>query len=105
MASFFLQRALLYITKHALVFGQHSATFSSISAATNVIQSIARKNIMEFRTSRFLVEDYTQMVQQTCGMKTKSALKKRCKDCFFVRRRGRLYIYCKSNGKHKQRQG
>ncbi|KAG7500161.1 39S ribosomal protein L36, mitochondrial [Solea senegalensis] len=39
------------------------------------------------------------------GMKTKSALKKRCKDCFFVRRRGRLFVFCKTNPRHKQRQG
>ncbi|NXX88185.1 RM36 protein, partial [Centropus bengalensis] len=37
------------------------------------------------------------------GLKTKVSLKRRCKDCFFVRRRGRLYIYCKSNPRHKQR--
>lgn len=39
------------------------------------------------------------------GMKTKSALKRRCKDCFFVRRRGRLFVFCKTNPRHKQRQG
>ncbi|RVE66296.1 hypothetical protein OJAV_G00106020 [Oryzias javanicus] len=45
------------------------------------------------------------LIQQTAGMKTKSALKRRCKDCFFVRRRGRLFVYCKTNPRHKQRQG
>lgn len=44
-------------------------------------------------------------VQPSVGMKTKSALKKRCKDCFFVRRRGRLFVFCKTNPRHKQRQG
>uniref|UniRef100_A0AAY4E0N1 Ribosomal protein n=2 Tax=Denticeps clupeoides TaxID=299321 RepID=A0AAY4E0N1_9TELE len=39
------------------------------------------------------------------GMKTKSALKRRCKDCFFVRRRGRLFVFCKTHPRHKQRQG
>ncbi|KAL2080079.1 hypothetical protein ACEWY4_023872 [Coilia grayii] len=43
--------------------------------------------------------------QPVAGMKTKTALKKRCKDCFFVRRRGRLYVYCKAHPRHKQRQG
>ncbi|CAM9262284.1 unnamed protein product [Bubo scandiacus] len=37
------------------------------------------------------------------GLKTKTSLKKRCKDCFIVRRRGRLYVYCKTNPRHKQR--
>ncbi|KAM6411847.1 large ribosomal subunit protein bL36m [Pluvialis apricaria] len=37
------------------------------------------------------------------GLKTKTSLKRRCKDCYIVRRRGRLYIYCKTNPRHKQR--
>ncbi|XP_076188352.1 large ribosomal subunit protein bL36m [Aptenodytes patagonicus] len=37
------------------------------------------------------------------GLKTKTSLKRRCKDCFIVRRRGRLYVVCKTNPRHKQR--
>jgi large subunit ribosomal protein L36 len=37
-------------------------------------------------------------------MKVQSSVKKRCKDCKTVRRRGKIYIICK-NPKHKQRQG
>lgn len=44
-------------------------------------------------------------IQPTAGMKTKSSLKRRCKDCFFVRRRGHLFVFCKTNPRHKQRQG
>ncbi|KAK9526176.1 hypothetical protein VZT92_015869 [Zoarces viviparus] len=44
-------------------------------------------------------------IQPSAGMKTKSALKRRCKDCFIVRRRGRLFVFCKTNPRHKQRQG
>ncbi|XP_035491249.2 39S ribosomal protein L36, mitochondrial [Scophthalmus maximus] len=44
-------------------------------------------------------------IQPSAGMKTKSALKRRCKDCFFVRRRGRLFVFCKTSPRHKQRQG
>ncbi|XP_033980834.1 39S ribosomal protein L36, mitochondrial [Trematomus bernacchii] len=42
--------------------------------------------------------------QPSAGMKTRSALRKRCNDCFFVRRRGLLFVYCKTNPRHKQRQ-
>uniref|UniRef100_A0A7C5YRM9 Large ribosomal subunit protein bL36 n=1 Tax=candidate division CPR3 bacterium TaxID=2268181 RepID=A0A7C5YRM9_UNCC3 len=38
-------------------------------------------------------------------MKNVVSLKKRCDYCYFVKREGRLYIYCKKNPKHKQRQG
>ncbi|XP_023831112.1 39S ribosomal protein L36, mitochondrial-like [Salvelinus namaycush] len=44
-------------------------------------------------------------LQPAVGMKTKSALKRRCKDCFFVVRRGRLFVFCKAHPRHKQRQG
>lgn len=38
------------------------------------------------------------------GFKTKGVIKKRCKDCYRVKRRGRWFIYCKTNPRHKQRQ-
>lgn len=38
------------------------------------------------------------------GFKTKGVLKKRCKDCYLVKRRGRWFVYCKTNPRHKQRQ-
>ncbi|SCW00497.1 LAFE_0C05490g1_1 [Lachancea fermentati] len=39
------------------------------------------------------------------GFKVRTAVKKFCNDCYMVRRKGRVYVYCKSNKKHKQRQG
>ncbi|SCU84300.1 LADA_0D00936g1_1 [Lachancea dasiensis] len=41
----------------------------------------------------------------TRGFKVRTAIKKFCSDCYMVRRKGRVYVYCKSNKKHKQRQG
>ncbi|MEK7510179.1 MAG: 50S ribosomal protein L36 [Patescibacteria group bacterium] len=39
-------------------------------------------------------------------MKVQSSVKKICKDCKVVRRKGgRIYIICKKSPKHKQRQG
>ncbi|KAM9252745.1 large ribosomal subunit protein bL36m isoform 1-T1 [Dugong dugon] len=43
-------------------------------------------------------------LQPALGFKTKGVIKKRCKDCYRVKRRGRWFIYCKTNPKHKQRQ-
>ncbi|XP_059550631.1 large ribosomal subunit protein bL36m [Myotis daubentonii] len=43
-------------------------------------------------------------LQQTLGFKNKAVLKKRCRDCYRVKRRGRWYIYCKTHPRHKQRQ-
>lgn len=43
-------------------------------------------------------------LQPSLGFKTKGVIKKRCRDCYMVRRRGRLFVLCKTNPKHKQRQ-
>jgi large subunit ribosomal protein L36 len=37
-------------------------------------------------------------------MKVKSSIKKLCKDCKIIKRKGVLYVIC-SNPKHKQKQG
>ena len=38
-------------------------------------------------------------------MKVRSAVRRLCKSCRIVRRRGRVYVVCKRNPRHKQRQG
>ncbi|MBN1915969.1 50S ribosomal protein L36 [Candidatus Dojkabacteria bacterium] len=43
-------------------------------------------------------------------MKVKASIKKRCEHCYIVRRRKKngkhvIYIYCKRDATHKQRQG
>ncbi|MBI2036603.1 50S ribosomal protein L36 [Candidatus Microgenomates bacterium] len=37
-------------------------------------------------------------------MKVQASVKKRCRNCKFVKRRGTIYIICQ-NPRHKQRQG
>ena len=38
-------------------------------------------------------------------MKVRSSIRRMCKDCKVVKRKGVLYIICKKDPKHKQRQG
>jgi large subunit ribosomal protein L36 len=38
-------------------------------------------------------------------MKVKSSIKKICSECYFVRRGRKIFVYCKKEPKHKQRQG
>lgn len=38
-------------------------------------------------------------------MKVRSSVKKLCENCKIVRRKGTVYVICKKNPKHKQRQG
>ncbi|RFM22961.1 MAG: 50S ribosomal protein L36 [Candidatus Thermochlorobacter aerophilum] len=38
-------------------------------------------------------------------MKVYSSVRKRCEACKIVRRKGKIYVICKKNPNHKQRQG
>mmetsp|Transcript_13016 Transcript_13016/g.25263 ORF Transcript_13016/g.25263 Transcript_13016/m.25263 type:complete len:116 (+) Transcript_13016:73-420(+) len=38
-------------------------------------------------------------------MKVRTAVRRLCRDCQVVRRKGRVRVICKSNPRHKQRQG
>uniref|UniRef100_A0A2P2JVV0 Ribosomal protein n=1 Tax=Rhizophora mucronata TaxID=61149 RepID=A0A2P2JVV0_RHIMU len=49
---------------------------------------------------------FRQVSQPTIvDMKVRSSVKKMCQFCQIVRRRGRVYVICSSNPKHKQQQG
>ena len=38
-------------------------------------------------------------------MKVRTSVKKICKDCKLVKRKGVIRVVCKKNARHKQRQG
>ncbi len=42
------------------------------------------------------------LMQQTRAYKQKIRLRKRCKNCYFVWRNGRLYVECTEHPRHKQ---
>ncbi|WWC85584.1 50S ribosomal protein L36 [Kwoniella dendrophila CBS 6074] len=45
------------------------------------------------------------LLMQVRGMKVRSSVKRFCDGCSVVRRKGRIYVICSKNPKHKQRQG
>ncbi|KAL8094629.1 hypothetical protein AgCh_036244 [Apium graveolens] len=44
-------------------------------------------------------------LRREINMKVRSSVKKMCEFCRTVKRRGRVYVLCTANPKHKQRQG
>ncbi|KAL6221254.1 hypothetical protein ACLB2K_009005 [Fragaria x ananassa] len=57
------------------------------------------------RTER-RVNSYTEKRRRLqSAMKVQSSVKKMCEFCKTIKRRGRVYVYCTANPKHKQRQG
>ena len=47
----------------------------------------------------------SMIAQQLRGMKVRSAVRKMCLHCRSVKRKGKVYILCNVNPRHKQRQG
>jgi large subunit ribosomal protein L36 len=43
--------------------------------------------------------------RKVVAMKVRSSVKRICENCKLVRRKGRIYVICSSNPRHKQRQG
>lgn len=94
----FVHRSLFMLTGGPRAFLPSSASISSIQLPSSGFP--ARRETSLLGQCR-----HVPCVQLSAGMKTKTALKRRCKDCFFVIRRGRLFVFCKTNPRHKQRQG
>ncbi|ORY86873.1 ribosomal protein L36-domain-containing protein [Protomyces lactucae-debilis] len=78
-----------------------SALFRSSMASTASLQTLAR-TLPTFTHQNAL---FAQNQQQVRTFKVRSAVKKLCPACASVRRKGKVYIICKENKKHKQRQG
>ncbi|XP_061616261.1 large ribosomal subunit protein bL36m isoform X1 [Phyllopteryx taeniolatus] len=117
MASHFLQHLAVSFTRQVaqmnrLTWNYLPAVASyrclySLSAAPRLPSSASVSGIQPAACGPSLLGQCRHLpsIQPADGMKTKSALRRRCKDCFFVRRRGRLFVFCKTNPRHKQRQG
>ena len=72
------------------------------------LTQLSRTTSLSFRLSSTLSQPSLTLLNSfnfTRGMKVRSSLKKFCDGCFTVKRRGRIFVLCKKNKKHKQRQG
>ncbi|KAG6890423.1 hypothetical protein C0995_008777 [Termitomyces sp. Mi166 len=52
-----------------------------------------------------VVPTLTRTPDLSRGMKVRSSVKVMCDGCSVVKRKGRVYVVCSKNPKHKQRQG
>ncbi|KAK9320647.1 ribosomal protein L36-domain-containing protein [Lipomyces orientalis] len=71
---------------------------SSGSSWSLELQSRLRSNLL-------LPHHSETSIPSSRGIKVRSSVKKLCPDCYVVIRKGRVLVRCKSNPKHKQRQG
>lgn len=61
-------------------------------------------NVLAYNNKSLLAQPSLPVINQVCGMKVKGQLELRCKDCYYVARRERLFVMCKTHPRHKQTQ-
>ncbi|KAJ1768007.1 hypothetical protein EV179_005211 [Coemansia sp. RSA 487] len=71
-----------------------------------IIRSVFSANFLRPLTSQTTLkhQHVSATVEAVRGMKVRSSVKLMCDSCSFVRRRGRLFVVCSKEPKHKQRQ-
>ncbi|XP_043850855.1 39S ribosomal protein L36, mitochondrial [Dromiciops gliroides] len=109
MASLFIKKMLFTVSSPLFHMSRCSTKPSSISAflfapRQNTVSLDAGPVKYSSMIHPFLSCHLLPAFQPALGFKTKAVLKKRCKDCYFVKRRGRWFVYCETNPRHKQRQ-
>lgn len=77
-------------------FLQITRTQQTIISAFHVL-STPNPNLPQF----FLLPKVQNAIQ-TCGLKVKGVVKRRCKDCYMVMREQRMYVECKTHRRHRQ---
>ncbi|KAF9366254.1 hypothetical protein BGX34_004705 [Mortierella sp. NVP85] len=70
-----------------------------------ILVAFRAQNPTQLSSSNAAVEVATSGFGATRGMKVRASVKKICNGCSSVKRRGRVFIICSKNQKHKQRQG
>ncbi|KAG0200247.1 hypothetical protein BGX33_011128 [Mortierella sp. NVP41] len=74
-------------------------------APATAITTMARYQNQQKTNAAVAMETSSAAFGATRGMKVRASVKKICEGCSSVKRRGRVFIICSKNQKHKQRQG
>ncbi|GAC76077.1 mitochondrial/chloroplast ribosomal protein L36 [Moesziomyces antarcticus T-34] len=102
-----LQAALRVVSKPLRAAVTAQAQVRCCSSATSAAMLKAAMNTAARPATPALQQSaaLASTAAQQRGMKVRSSVKKFCDGCSVVRRKGRLYVICFKDPKHKQRQG
>ncbi|KAI9593785.1 ribosomal protein L36-domain-containing protein [Syncephalis fuscata] len=75
------------------------------SLRSAVVRSFESGTLMRTATTAATSTSVFGALSQVRGMKVRASIKKRCDGCSIVRRRGRRFVICSRNPRHKQKQG
>ncbi|MBW0532885.1 hypothetical protein O181_072600 [Austropuccinia psidii MF-1] len=74
----------------------------NFKSSTSIFPQINRLGLQDAGISSPIL---SAMAFVSRGMKVRSSVKKICDGCSIVKRKGRVYVICSKNPRHKQRQG
>jgi large subunit ribosomal protein L36 len=77
-------------------------TQRSYYGITKALSLITMNSMVVKNEGSQLLTPTVPVLSFSCGFKVKQKLKRRCKGCYFVVRRGRLYVICETHPRHKQ---
>lgn len=106
----------LFILSHSYVGSLISISLNQlVSMVLSLLRSAAARSIHSglWLTRSAVVATTTtedtfsmfSVLGQIRGMKVRASIKKRCDGCSIVRRRGKRFVICSRDKRHKQRQG
>lgn len=77
-------------------------TFNVPTLNSKLMQSMFSTFQNQVGREKLLVPSFP-MINSVCGFKIKGRVKRRCKDCYFVVRDGRMHVICATHPRHKQK--
>lgn len=89
-----LRNALLNVAKRV--------THQSNILTSSSFHLLARQNIKNSIVQPNLLVPVVQNIVPCCGFKVMGKVRRRCKDCYLVRRNERMFVICKTHPRHKQ---
>lgn len=95
----------MYSALRTLLWNTTRSLFSiNFKKSSNLFHSLSKGYPQQITYKRQLLSPPSISFIPNCGFKVKGILKRRCKDCYFVRRQDRLYVICETHPRHKQMQ-
>lgn len=86
------------------------STIGAALSARNVIAPALPTKLIQQRfctiqnnDSKKILAPTSPMINLVCGFKIKGRVRRRCKDCYFVVRDGRMHVICPKHPRHKQK--
>lgn len=94
---------LVPLTGSAIESNARLAAGNILSRSLHILSGVKPAvNVQLMNVPGLLSPATSPQLMQSCGMKVKGRLKRRCRDCYFVSRGGRLFNMCPTHPRHKQ---